>query len=219
MRKIPPHAGVVTVLDKGFTSGADGKRVPYYVMDWFGGETLQQRLSGGGRLSLVATQQLMGPVFDALAHIHAAGLVHRDLKPSSIGIGADGVPKLLDFGLALEQGADSDGLTRAGTVLGTPTYMSPEQILGTALDARSDLYGLGVILFECLTGAKPYRAESVQTLMVEIVKAPVPSAVALVPELPSSVDDFFARMLAKQPAERFPDAATAKEAFMKIGAP
>jgi protein kinase-like protein/KAP-like P-loop domain-containing protein len=219
LARIPPHPNVVSVIDQGRTSAPEGKVQPYYVMDWVGGDTLQQELARANRLPLRATQRLIGPVFDALAHIHAAGLVHRDLKPSSIGIGADGVPKLLDFGLALEQGSDSDHLTMAGTVLGTPVYMSPEQVLGLPTDARADLYSLGAIVFECLTGSKPYRADSIPALLHDITRAPVPSAVALVPELPQAIDAFLARMLAKQPAERFPDARSAKEAFMAADSP
>jgi hypothetical protein len=216
LARIPPHPNVVAVIDRGLTAERDGKRVPYYVMDWVAGDTLQQRLARTGRMSLAETQRLLGPVFDALTHIHAAGLVHRDLKPSSIGIGADGAPKLLDFGLALEQGADTDQLTRTGTVLGTPSFMSPEQILGEPTDARSDLYSLGAILFVCLTGETPYQGAAA-TLMYKIAKEPVPSAVGLVPELPLQTDSFFARMMAKNASERYADAAGAKRAFMAIG--
>jgi hypothetical protein len=217
LARIPAHPAIVSLLDHGVTADAAGKRVPYYVMDWVTGDTLKQRLARDGRLSLATTQQLLGPVFDGLAHIHAAGLVHRDLKPSSIAIGSDGLPKILDFGLALEQGADSDSLTKVGTVLGTPTYMSPEQVRGVATDPRADLYSFGVILFECLTGARPYRAESMTGLMLDIVQAPIPSAVALVPDLPPAIDAFFARMLAKQAGDRFADAIGAKQAFMALG--
>ncbi len=218
LARIPPHPNVVSVVANGMTGERGGRRVPYYVMDWVGGDTLQQRLARTGRLSLHDAQQLLGPVFDALAHIHAAGLVHRDLKPSSIGIGPDGVPKLLDFGLALEQGAETDQLTRTGTVLGTPTYMSPEQIQGAATDPRSDLYSLGVIIFQCLTGTRPFQGGTIPALLHDILTAPVPSAVALEPELPAAADAFFTRMLAKQPSERYPDAMQAKQAFVAIGA-
>jgi len=215
--RLAPHPNVVAVIDQGRTVERDGPGVPYYVMDWVAKETLQQQLAQTGRMSLVKTQRLLGPVFDALAHIHAEGLVHRDLKPSSIGIGADGLPKLLDFGLALEEGAETDQLTRTGTVLGTPTYMSPEQIRGERTDARADLYSLGVILFECLTGNKPYRGD-VTRVMHDIAVAPVPSAIGIVPELPLQTDGFFEQMMAKQPESRFGDAGTAKKIFMSLGA-
>jgi hypothetical protein len=217
LARIPPHPNVVAVLDRGFTVARGGRRVPFYVMDWVSGETLQQLLARSGRMPLNETRRLFGPVFDALSHIHAAGLVHRDLKPSSIGIGANGVPRLLDFGLALELGEGTDNLTRTGTVLGTPTFMSPEQVQGTPTDARADLYSLGVILFECLTGSKPYQADSTNALLYKILNAPVPSAIALVPQLPAQTDAFFVRMLAKKPEDRFADAASARQAFMDIG--
>jgi len=218
LARIPPHPTIVSVLDFGTTNDTSGRPLPYYVMDWVSGDTLQQRLSRDGKLSLATTQQLLGPVFDGLAQIHAAGLVHRDLKPSSLAIGIDGVPKILDFGLALAQGADRDVLTKAGTVLGTPSYMSPEQIRGAATDWRADLYSFGVVLFECLTGTRPYTADSIPNLLNAILEAPVPSAVALAPELPARSDDFFARMLAKDANDRFADALTAKQAFMSLGA-
>jgi serine/threonine-protein kinase len=214
--RLPPHPNVVAVIDHGRTVERDREGVPYYVMDWVAKDTLQQQLAQTGRMSLIETQRLLGPVFDALAHIHAEGLIHRDLKPSSIGIGTDGVPRLLDFGLALEEGAETDQLTRTGTVIGTPTYMSPEQIRGERTDARADLYSLGVILFECLTGSKPYRGD-VTRVMHDILIAPVPSAIAIVPELPLLIDRFFEQMMAKQPENRFRDAATAKQFFMALG--
>ena len=166
------HSNIIQVHDFG-----DDKGFSYIVMDYIPGGTLQDYMGQKHRLTEVLS--LMAPLADALEYAHKQGVVHRDIKPPNVLIDTDDRPILSDFGLArLMEG--SAGLTRAGAVVGTPEYMSPEQALGRPADQRSDLYSLGIIIYQMLLGETPFREETPpQTLMAHIHK-PVP--------LPSSVD-------------------------------
>jgi eukaryotic-like serine/threonine-protein kinase len=144
----------------------------------------------------------------ALATVHAAGVLHRDLKPGNVMLRADGSIALIDFGLSKDAALALD-MTETGTIFGTPHYMSPEQGHAEALDARSDLYSLGVILFEMLTGEKPYRADNPMAIVYKHRKAPVPQ---LPPPL-AAVQPVLERLLAKLPGDRFADGAEAAQAL------
>jgi serine/threonine-protein kinase len=213
MESLSTHPNIVGVLDSGSATNSEGRRVPFYVMEFASGERLDVLLKRRGRLSAPEVRLIFGPVFDALAHVHAAGVVHRDLKPSSILITASGVPKLLDFGLALRPVEGTDELTSVGTVIGTPAYMSPEQVTGQRFDARSDLFSLGVIIFHALTGTNPMAGDSTIQVFRRIVSETIPAPTTLVPELPREVDGFIARMVARRPEDRFPTAEEAKAEF------
>jgi serine/threonine protein kinase len=144
----------------------------------------------------------------ALATVHAAGVLHRDLKPGNVMLREDGSIALIDFGLSKDAALALD-MTDTGTIFGTPHYMSPEQGHAEALDARSDLYSLGVILFEMLTGEKPYRAENPMAIVYKHRKEPVPQ---LPPQL-AAVHPVLERLLAKLPADRCADAQQAADAL------
>jgi serine/threonine-protein kinase len=139
----------------------------------------------------------------ALTHAHAVGVVHRDIKPSNVLVNlAAGSVKLMDFGTArLHDGSR----TRTEVMLGTPAYMAPEQLSGAAADARSDLYALGVLLFELLTGRRPHESASLGELLRLVSSEPAPDVRTLRPELPQVLADELARLLAKRPADRHPD--------------
>ncbi len=193
-----PH--VVQVLDYGVDSG-----IQYLVTELLSGQTLRSRLDLEPLLSVEELWLIARHVGRALTVSHASGFVHRDLKPENIFLTSDGEEltiKVLDFGIAKVLGSEATHLTDAGVMLGTCHYMSPEQAMGGAIDSRSDLWSLGVMVFECLTGSLPFRADSVFAAVSAICSAPlvVPSEVALVPV---GFDAWFARAVCRDVEQRF----------------
>jgi len=207
------HPNIVTVFELVVE-----ENTLYLVMELVRGTPLGELLEAGAiapRRTLVLVRQ----VLEALAHAHARGIVHRDLKPDNIMIATVGEPgreyeqvKLLDFGLVKlvgEAAAGADKLTRTGVIAGTPTYIAPEQVLGRPFDAKVDLYALGVVLFEMLTGRAPFRSPDAQTLLRMHVSAPVPTLASAVPGrawCTPELEHLVARSLAKNPELRFRDA-------------
>lgn len=181
---------VVRLLDHGFT-----RYYGYIAMEFFSGGDLKQRLEPG--MAHVAALRYFLDICRGLSAIHAAGIVHRDLKPGNIMFRADDSLALSDFGISKRLDITSD-LTKIGCVLGTPNYISPEQALGRELDARADLYSAGIILFEMLTGTKPYRADSPAALVYQHVHAEVPH----LPRELAAFQPLLDRLLAKNPADR-----------------
>ncbi|XXY20134.1 protein kinase [Sorangium sp. So ce216] len=198
-----PH--VVQVHDFGFELG-----VPYLVMELLRGEDLSKRLARVRRLSLPETQRLLVQAGKALRSVHDAGLVHRDLKPANLFLArVDGededLLKLIDFGIAKETGPKLvTEASTTGEVMGSPHYMSPEQLRADRdIDARSDLWAMGVILFRMVTGYLPFPGEVLAQVMTRILVEPIPSARQLAADLPPALDAFFARALARDRAHRF----------------
>jgi eukaryotic-like serine/threonine-protein kinase len=192
------HPGIVTVFDVGEEPET---RAPYIVMEFVGGQSLDKLLSRGDhKLPLDTALQLTLELAEALDCAHAQGVVHRDLKPANILLTEDGHAKIADFGVAK---LNLSNQTLAGRVLGTPAYMSPEQLHGEAVDGRSDLFSLGVILYTVLTGYKPFQGNSALTVSFKVVNHdPIP-ATLLETELPPGLDYIIARAMAKDPAERY----------------
>ena len=193
------HPLIVPVCDSGNVSG-----VLYYIMPYVEGDSLYQRLERERRLSLEEALQITHDVASALGYAHSRGVLHRDVKPENILL-AGGRAMVADFGLARAIGsADYQKLTETGVIVGSVHYMSPEQLLESRdLDQRADIYGLGCILYEMLTGEPPYSGVSLTALVARILRAPVPSVRRLVGSVPSVVDDAIARALAKSAAGRF----------------
>ena len=222
------HPNLVQVLDVGAVEDA----TLYLVMELVAGPTLREVLASGplaARRSLVIARQIL----EGIGHAHTVGLVHRDLKPENVMLARAGMPgneyeqvKVLDFGivkllggLAAELAADK--LTRTGVVSGTPAYMALEQALGRLVDGRADLYSLGIIVFEMLTGAAPYRSTDAMTLMRMQAAAPIPTLASVAwPHATPALEHLVARSLAKQPDDRFRDAtamiAAIDSAFISI---
>jgi len=190
------HPGIARLLDFG-EEQREGGAVPYLVMEYVDGRTLREVLRSGERLSVDVVLRLVGQIAEALAVVHTAGIVHRDLKPGNVMIARDGRAVLLDFGIARHH--DEEPLTLTGTIVGTVDYISPEQAAGASATAASDLYSLGTLAYECLTGLRPLsRDTQVSTLMAH-AGTPVPP---LPPTFPDGVRDLVAAMVALDPAAR-----------------
>ncbi len=171
----------------------------YLVMRLLPGESLEKRIAGR-RLPAAEAARIALECARALEAAHAVGVVHRDIKPANILLDANGNATVTDFGIALVTSKPANAIT--GTTTGTPHYMSPEQALGEAVDGRSDVYALGVVLHEMLTGALPYSGRNVTEVIAQHISAPVPSVSDAAPETPAALERLVRRMLAKSPAER-----------------
>jgi eukaryotic-like serine/threonine-protein kinase len=192
------HPGIVTIFDIGEEPET---HAPYIVMEFVGGQSLDKLLARNDHTLLPETAlQLTIEIADALDCAHSQGVVHRDLKPANILMTEDGHAKIADFGVAKLNLANH---TLAGRVLGTPAYMSPEQLNGDAVDGRSDLFSLGVILYTVLTGYRPFQGNSALTVSFKVVnRDPIPATV-LNTDLPPGLDYIIARAMAKDPAQRY----------------
>ncbi|MDI1444763.1 serine/threonine-protein kinase [Polyangium sp. 6x1] len=194
----------------------------YMVMEYLDGETLSARIKRSGRLAPAQSIPLMAQVLDALGAAHAAGIVHRDLKPDNIFIlpnkaGRTDFIKILDFGVSKfsQIGGEEMNVTRAGSVVGTPYYMSPEQARGMAVvDARSDIYALGVVLYQATTGQVPFRAETFNELLFKIALELPPPPQQFVPDLDPEFSLIIQRAMAREQAHRFQSCAEFKEALL-----
>jgi serine/threonine-protein kinase len=220
---------IVQIFDHGVAT--DGR--PFMAMEYLVGTSLRARLTDYGSLSFDETLRLLNPLCLALAEAHEAGLVHRDLKPENIFLAqaSDGqteMVKILDFGVAKAAGLqDSPSVgTATGALLGTPCYMSPEQARGLkTVDHRADLWAVGVIVFECITGVRPFEAETLASLVTKILSGPIPVPSRVAPELAISpeVDTWMARALTRDPAARYASAKELAVSFavstQKVGAP
>src|SRR5919202_94546 len=174
------HPHVVTVIDAGEDDGA-----PYIVFEYVEGETLKERIRRLGRLPVSEAVAYAIEIGRALECAHANKLVHRDVKPQNVLIDPDGRAKVTDFGIA--RSLESKGLTATGRVLGTTDYVSPEQAMGEDVDERSDVYSLGVVLYEMLTGDVPFQAETQVGVAMKHVNEPMPDVRAKRPEVSAAV--------------------------------
>ncbi len=189
------HPAIVPVYDVGEEDGQ-----PFFVMRYMTGGSLSDWIKRG-KFSLQDTARIVERLAGALAYTHARGIVHRDLKPDNILFDNNGNPFISDFGIAKLDEATS---TLTGSaVVGTPAYMSPEQAQGEKADSRSDIYGLGVIIFQMLVGKQPYSADTPMGVVVKHITEPVPEILDFDPELPAEVDDFIKKALAKDKKDRF----------------
>ncbi|HUD70538.1 MAG TPA: serine/threonine-protein kinase, partial [Dongiaceae bacterium] len=191
------HPNIVTIFDVGEENG-----VSFIAMEFIDGVTLDKHARPGTLLPPGDVLDLVTQAAAALDHAHAAGVIHRDIKPANLMRLKDGTLKITDFGLAKNPSAN---LTQTGVLLGTPSYMSPEQIQGKELDGRSDLFSLGVVLYELLTGVRPFDADSISTIIYRVLyEDPRPPA-AHNPALPGEVNLVIERLLAKDKSRRYPN--------------
>lgn len=200
------HPRIVQIYDYG-----ENDELAYIVMELVNGKSLQEHLSKGASFSLHEIVEIIRPLLDGLGYVHAEGVVHRDLKPSNIMINNDGRIKLCDFGIAH---TESSELTQIGDVLGSLHYMSPEQFLGLQIDSRTDIYSVGVVAYELLTGQKPFVGNSAAVMQQVINQRPAdPSSIK--PGLSPQIDEVLHRALAKKSADRYQTARQFSDAFIQ----
>lgn len=211
------HDNVVQILDFG------EEPVAYFVMEYLEGIDLGQLVDMSGRLPWARARGLLLPMMRALSAAHNVGIIHRDIKPSNVFVtrreGEDFV-KVLDFGIAkvADSGPETRGVTRTDEVVGTVAYMSPEQALAHPVDARSDIYSVGVLMFELLTGQTPYSGATQYQIIHQHVNAPIPSMCSLDPRIPPAVDAIVTRALRKRSDDRFPTMDAMLEAVAAVPA-
>jgi serine/threonine-protein kinase len=204
------HPHIVTTYD----TGRDAE-VAYIVMELVEGITLARLLRAEGALPLAKALDVAAQVADALACAHAHGIVHRDVKPSNILLRADGHVKVADFGIA-STGAGNEDLTRTGVVMGTAKYLSPEQVSGAPADAASDIYALGIVVYEMLCGTPPFVGDSDLTTALSRLTATPESLTERRPEVPPSLEAVVLRALARNPEARFRSAAEMRSNLLAV---
>jgi serine/threonine-protein kinase len=191
------HPNIVTVIDRG----EDGGR-QFIVFEYVAGENLKQVIVREGPLPVRRALELAIQVGRALAFAHSAGLIHRDVKPQNVLLNGDGEPKVTDFGIA--RSLDVEGVTQTGTVMGTSNYIAPEQATGQPVDAYTDVYALGVVVFELLTGSVPFEGDNFVAVAMRHVSETPPSVLELRPDTPIRLANAVDRALEKEPERRFP---------------
>jgi serine/threonine-protein kinase len=205
------HPNIVQVYDYGTEND-----LAYIVMEYIQGKELKDSFDAGQTFSLKAVLQMMEELLQALDLAHEAGIIHRDVKPANVMVDAAGHVKLTDFGVARVNDPDADlgEATRAGAMIGTPAYMSPEQIQGQPIDRRSDVFSAGVLFYQLLTGRKPFEGTGFP-LARKIVQDDPPWPSTLV-QVPPEIDRVVARALAKDAAQRYPTARAFAEALRRV---
>jgi serine/threonine-protein kinase len=191
------HPGIVVVHEVGTDAAT---RTLFMAIEYLRGKTLEQLISQGQPLEWRHALQITARVAEALHHAHAKGIIHRDIKPANIMVLETG-PKIMDFGVAKLAAGEA---TTGGRVFGSPSYMSPEQAIGEPLTARSDLFSLGAVLHELLTGTKAFAGPNLPAILTRVASQHPPAPSQSVPGIPRDVDEVLARMLAKPPAARYP---------------
>src|SRR5262245_44865882 len=191
------HPNLVPIFDLGQHEGR-----PFLVMELIHGMTAAEFLANRGVLRWKTATRIVAAACRGLAAVHEAGLIHRDIKPSNLLISKAGVVKVADFGLARMVAAGGPSLT-GDQIVGTPHYMSPEQCLGEAVDARSDVYALGVTYYVLLTGRPPYHAERDLQILFAQCNDPVPNPRTVVPTVPATCAEVIGKAMAKRPADRY----------------
>ena len=207
------HRNVVRIYDLGEQNG-----MYYLTMEYVEGTSLKQLIGSRGKLPVEVTLTVGKQLCRALEVAHAEGVIHRDIKPQNMVVEPSGFLKVMDFGIArLANPPKGKGLTEAGTSIGTPDYMSPEQLSGMELDPRSDLYAAGVVLFECLTGHVPFEAETTWALVAKHLEEEPPDPRTLNSDVPGVLAVVILRAMAKDPNKRFESASQMHDALARIG--
>ncbi|RKN11376.1 Stk1 family PASTA domain-containing Ser/Thr kinase [Streptomyces radicis] len=213
------HTNIVSVFDTGEDRIGDGP-VPYIVMEYVEGRPLRDELERDiaqfGAMPADKALTITADVLAALDISHEMGLVHRDIKPGNVMLNRRNVVKVMDFGIARAMQSGVTAMTQTGMVVGTPQYLSPEQALGRGVDARSDLYSVGVMLFELLTGRLPFDADSPLAIAYAHVQEEPPAPSSINAAVPPAVDALVATALKKNPNERFPSAETFRAECLRV---
>ena len=203
------HPSIVPVYDVGEEDGQ-----PYFVMRYMTGGSLSDQIALG-KISVQDTARIVERIAMGLHYAHKKGIVHRDLKPDNILFDNNGDPFISDFGIAKLTESSSGSLTGSG-VIGTPAYMSPEQAKGEPIDGRSDIYGLGVIIYQMLSGQQPYNADTPMGVVVKHITDPVPEILNMIPSLPIEVDGIIKMCMAKDKTRRYANAVELAKAMNMV---
>ncbi|PNG22572.1 protein kinase domain-containing protein, partial [Streptomyces cahuitamycinicus] len=215
------HTNIVSVFDTGEDT-LDDMTTPYIVMEYVEGRplgsVLDEDVRQQGAMPADKALKITADVLAALEISHEMGLVHRDIKPGNVMMTKRAVVKVMDFGIARAMQSGVTSMTQTGMVVGTPQYLSPEQALGRGVDARSDLYSVGIMLFQLVTGRLPFEADSPLAIAYAHVQEepPVPSSINRA--LPPAIDALIARALKKNPNERFPSAVAMRDECLRVAA-
>jgi serine/threonine-protein kinase len=204
------HPNIVAIYDFDEDEGTS-----FIAMEYVEGRDLKTAFEGHERFTNAEIVRIMSEILDALGYSHRQGVVHRDIKPGNVFLLEDGTVKVADFGIAH---IESSSLTQVGSVMGTPSFMSPEQIQGLPVDGRSDLFAAGVILYQFLTGERPFAGSATTTMQKVLKQDPLPPSTLNV-QLPEAVDAVVQKALAKRPEDRYPDARSFAEALRAAMAP
>jgi serine/threonine-protein kinase len=192
------HPSIVTIYDVG-----EDRDLTYMAMEFLEGENLEKYIFKENLLPFTKILDIIAEVAEALAFAHRADVIHRDIKPANIMLLKNGGVKVTDFGIAK---AISSSRTKTGVILGTPNYMSPEQIMGQKMDLRSDIFSLGVLFFQLLTGELPFHGENLSSLLYQITQIRHPSLRSYNPKIPRVCEQILNKALAKDPKDRFSSA-------------
>lgn len=206
------HPNIVTLYEVGF----ENTRLTYLAMEYVEGESLLSLLRRSGRVPLDAALKITADLLRGLSYAHDRGVIHRDMKPANILVSVDRQAKIADFGIARSARKDFGDLTEHGQLLGTPFYMAPEHVAGRTVDARADLFSVGVVLFEMLAGQKPFDGDAVTDVLYNVVNQPLPNLSALGRDVPLWCQQFLEKLTAKSPADRFLSATAATSEIERL---
>ncbi len=210
LRKLD-HPAIPTIYDSGIVDGE-----MYFVAAYIDGSNLREIIRREGAMPVERTLAIVTAVADVLTVAHEHGVIHRDVKPHNIMVDSDGGVHLLDFGLARGVGLDMKTITATGMIVGTPEYMSPEQFEGSRVDARSDIYSLGVVMFQMTTGALPFEGDTPMALALKHTQQVPPDPRSIREDLPPWLGRIILRCLEKDPRNRYPNAQELVEALRKV---
>ena len=206
------HRNIITLYEVGW----EGRRISYLAMEYVDGESLLSMIAREGRLEPDAAFKITDDILNGLAWAHARHVIHRDIKPANILISIHGEAKIADFGVARYARSAGRTLTDVGQLIGTPYYMAPELIAGKSVQSQSDLFSVGVVLFEMLTGKKPFEGPDLMDVLYNVVNTPAPDVQSLRPDVPRWVSGFVRRLIAKNPADRFLSAEAAMKELRRL---
>jgi eukaryotic-like serine/threonine-protein kinase len=203
------HPAIVTIHDVG-----EDEDLTYIAMEFLEGEDLDNFITKGSLLSFRRVLDVIVKIAEALDYAHKANVIHRDIKPANVMLLKNGNIKVTDFGIAK---AISSSRTKTGVILGTPNYMSPEQIMGQKIDARSDIFSLGVLFFQLITGELPFHGDNLSGLLYQITQIKHPSPRSYNPKIPQICEQILDKALVKDPARRFKSAADMARVINSLG--
>lgn len=203
------HPNIITLYEVGY----NGRRLSYLAMEYVEGESLLSLLNRAGALSIDSACRIIDDVLQGLAYAHGRGVIHRDIKPANILVTMDGRAKIADFGVARSARSGTSDITSSGQLLGTPHYMAPEQVSGRPLDGRSDLFSLGALFYELLTGVKPFNGRTLMDVLFSVVNEEPKPLESFRSDVPIWMSEFIHKLLRKQPEQRFESSASAAEWF------